>query len=166
MQRLEGRLKIDKYDLDGELVDAAVYYNEIAQNYADAVSYRDEAKAEVDGIRAKLDQAIRKQLAAANEKTTEDGLKAKITAHPEYQAALEQLAAWNDRVVRWTGLQEAVKQRGYALKDLASLYVAGYWADQAGSTRAAREVKHEVAEEARERIAEKARSRRKLPEDA
>lgn len=176
LDRLETRLKIDKHTLDEELQDQAHYYNDCAQINSDAISYRDEAKADFDGIKAKVDQIVRRDAAGEPKKPTEDDLKSRTIIHPEYQNAQALLASWNDRVNRLTGLQEAIKQRGYALANLTSLYSAGYWADQAGSSRAGREVRHEHAEEARGALAAKERARqeaaggpggrRKLPEDA
>lgn len=163
--RLENGLRIDKYALDDELIEQAHFYNEVAQRHADAISYRDEAKADFEGIKAKVGLTIRQQFAQAGEKITESGVDARIVAHPEYQNALTTLAAWSDRVNRWSGLQTAIQQRGYALKDLSTLYVAGYWADRSAST-VSREVKTGRADSAREKIVEKVRERRKFNEEA
>lgn len=165
LDRLELGLKIDKNDLDNELMDQAYYFYQAARRFADAISYRDEAKADLEGIKAKVGLQIRQQFSDAGEKITEGGVDARVIANPEYQKALDRMAAWTDRVVRWTGLRDSIQQRGYALKDLTALYIAGYWADRAGS-QASREVKGDRAAAGREVIANKARERRRLPEES
>lgn len=164
LARVEAGLRINKYALDEELQSQPAYFYEASQEYATAISYRDEAKAEFEGVRAKLDQQIRRQLADANEKSTEDGIKSRVVAHPEYQQAQTILAAWTDRTFRWDGLKDAIKQRGYALKDLAELYIAGYWADATGASGSGRQARSELAERAKDSLVEK--HRRRIPGDA
>lgn len=158
LSQLERRLRIDKFNLDTELVEQGDYYNQAAQSYADAVSYRDEAKAELSGIKSKLDLETRQRLTKAEEKFTEAGINARVITEPEYQNALNVQGAWEDRVLRWSGLQEAVKQRGYALKDLAALAMAGYWADANGSVRG--ELRTARAEQVKDALAERAGRKR------
>jgi hypothetical protein len=165
LERLEQSLRIDKYSLDDELIEQAHYYNEVAQRFADTVSYRDEAKADFEGTKAKIDLQIRQKFAQANEKITEAGVEARVVVHPEYQNTLVTLAAWSDRVNRWSGLRDAIQQRGYALKDLSTLYTAGYWGDRSGSS-VSRDVKTERADAARGKLVEKTRERRKFNEAA
>jgi hypothetical protein len=165
LDRLEGGLKIDKYRLDDELIEQAHYYNEVAQRFADAVSYRDEAKAELEGTKAKLALGIRMEYAQANQKITESTVDAQVIAHPEYQNALTALAAWSDRVNRWSGLRDSIHQRGYALKDLSALYIAGYWADRSASS-VPREVHAERTDRVRTGLAQKSQERRRYNEAA
>jgi hypothetical protein len=165
LERLEKKLRIDKHGLDDELVEQAAYLNEVAQYCADAVSYRDEAKANLEGTRAKLDQQLRQQGAEETKRVTDTAVAAMITGHPEFQRAQDRFGAWVDRTNRWNGLREAVSQRGFALKDLTSLYIAGYWATHtmAPETRAVRtatatNIKTAVAEQ-------RSQKRQRLPDD-
>ena len=140
LERLEPKLKIDKFALDDEIVEHAAFLNEIGKYHAEAVSYRDEAKNDVDGTKAKLDQELRMQAAADGTKVTESGIASQVTVHPEFQRALARLGAWSDRVNAWRVTWESCLARTDMLKTLGHLYSSGYWADQsiAGDRREAR----------------------------
>lgn len=156
--RYETLLRIDKNALDDELVEQPQYFSDTSKRLATVISYRDEAKANLEGIRASLDSQIRRTAAENAEKITESGVSNRIIQHPEYEKALIALAAWQDQYNRWMGLKEAIVMRGYALKDLVSLYAADYWArNSAGSsdntrrTAEADHVKKELGDKRRER---------------
>jgi hypothetical protein len=155
---LERSLKIDKYSLDDEFINHPDYMNKVGQNHAEAISYRDEAKVNVEGTYAKLDQEMRAEAVANNERITEDKLKARIITSAEYQNVLYLHGAWNDRVNRWRSLWESVCAKTDMLKELGRLYASGYWADQSISADR-REVVSAVAEPVKKAIAEKARER-------
>jgi preprotein translocase subunit SecA len=156
--RYESMLKIDKHALDDELIEQPQYYSDVSQRLATTISYRDEAKAEVEGTRAMIDQQIRREAVENAEKITESAIGNRVIQHPEYQKVQIVYAAWTDRYNRWMGLKESIIQRGYALKDLVALFAADYWVrNSAGGTSGkirtveANNVKAELREKRRER---------------
>lgn len=153
IDRLEGKLRIDKYALDDELEDQPRYFGEAAQFLADAISYRDDEKSGVDGTRALIDQELRQQAAEEAKKTTESGIANVVIGDPRYQRAIRRHAAWADRVNRLNGIKDAIQQRGYALKDLSSLYVAGYWTGNIANSSEGRGQRTAHAERIKEQAA-------------
>ena len=161
--RLEPQLKINKYELDEELVNQPDFFNKIGQRYAEAISYRDEAKSDRERVRAMLDREFRDE--AGDKKLTEAALNNMIIGHPSYEKATLAMAAWEDRVNKWRALLDGVKARGYVLSDLVTLYNTGYWADSAGGKdRAA--ARENVAREVKEEMSQMRRSKRqRLPDE-
>lgn len=158
---LKDRLRVDKHQLDEEEMDQARFYNQCAQEHALAVSYRDEAKSEVDGTYAMLDQQFRAEAEREEKKMTDTAVKSKITAHPRYQEALVKHAGWTYRMNLWAGLTDAAKMRGYALQDLAKLFVAGYWTGSGTASPVQREAKAKRVDEIKEELAEKRKEKPK-----
>ncbi len=156
--RFESMLRIDKHALDDELIEQPQYYSDVSQKLATCISYRDEAKDHLEGIRAMLDQRVRSEVADDAKKPPETAIASMVVQQPEYQKAKDSLAAWTDRYNRWMGLKEAIIQRGYALKDLVALFVADYFArNSAGGdgsrlrTADAEQVKADLREVRKER---------------
>jgi hypothetical protein len=138
--RYESMLRIDKHALDDELIEQPQYYSDVSQRLATCISYRDEAKDHLEGIRAMCDQRVRSSFADDAKKPPEAAIASMVVQQPEYQQAKDGLAAWHDRYNRWMGLKEAITQRGYALKDLVALFVADYFArNSAGKSVESRE---------------------------
>lgn len=126
--RYESMLTIDKHALDDELLEQPQYYSDVSQRLATCISYRDEAKDNLEGVRAMLDQRIRREVPDDAKKPSETAIASMVIQQSEYQKAKDEHAAWTDRYNRWMGLKEAIIQRGYALKDLVALFVADYFA--------------------------------------
>lgn len=172
LDEMEKLLKIDKYAIDDANADHSALLYEVGKKQADAISYRDEAKADFDGVKAKLHLKVRYAYLEQGEKLgrggiTETMIDSQVVVEPEYQRALTRYAEWSDRVIRWDKLWESMRARGYALGNLSSLATSSYWADRQASA-APREVRSQHAEQARERVgaASMEKQRRRLHEDA
>ena len=122
-------LLIDKLNLDTCLIEQCSVYYKVGIGYADAVSYRDQAKSELDKVKAECDKFIRQDAAMANERITEAQVAAKILEETEYQIALGEFLEWKMLTDKWTALKESFGQRAYILRDLAQLWMANYYAD-------------------------------------
>lgn len=124
-------LLIDKYNLDDDLVEQGRVYKIVADRLADAMSYRDQAKAELDRTRAECDKFIRQDAALANERITEAQVASKILEEATYQTAQNEHLEWRYITEKWTVLRDSFIQRGYALRELCQLWMANYYADTA-----------------------------------
>lgn len=120
---------IDKHNLDSAIVDQMRVYNYVGMEYANAVSYRDQAKFELDKVKAECDKFIRQDAALANERITEAQVAAKILEELTYQKANDEFLEWKMVTDKWTALKESFTQRSYMLRELCQLWMAHYWAD-------------------------------------
>lgn len=160
--RYDAALGINKYDLDNAMIDHPGFLNRVGQRHADAISYRDEAKDDLEGTKARVDSELRFQHTERGEKFTEKSIDGETLAHPDVQRALGWHRAWNDRVNRWRSMWESACSRTEMLKGLCHMYNAGYWADQT-KIGASREARAEAAAETAAGIVGKERPpRRKL----
>jgi hypothetical protein len=124
-------LLIDKYNLDIGLVEQASVYHKIGDRLADAMSYRDQARAELDRTKAECDKFIRQDAALANERITEAQVAAKIVEEATFQTANSEYLEWKLIADKWTVMKDSFNQRAYALRDLCQLWMANYYSDTA-----------------------------------
>jgi Arc/MetJ family transcription regulator len=129
MEEFKEGLMIDKYALDDALEQQAFRMYQVSERTAEAISIRDRCKENVETTDAETAEAIRKHYLKTGDKLTEANLlqqvatsKAHLDAHEEYIEAKKQADLWSS-------LKDAYIQRGLALRELAGLYVAGYFAD-------------------------------------
>ena len=161
LKRLESGLQIDREGLDDAVLHHAEYLYNVGKRHTEAISYRDEAKNDFDGTKAKLNLQIRMKLVEDGEKATESAVEARIVVHPEYQNAQYVLGAWNDRVNNWRVLWESACARTDMLKECDRLWVGGYWATESiGAQR--NEARDRTAERVKDALAEKRRTRPRL----
>lgn len=133
MAECEGLLLINKNNLDEELIHQPEVYHRVANEYALAVSRKDESKYELELAEADADQRIRLELAADNEKVTEPIVAKRVSLDAEvHNKTLEYLSS-KELSERWKALVDSFGQRAYALRDLTSLYISGYFGEVVGN---------------------------------
>lgn len=132
-QDLEASLRIDRNGLDDALIAQPDLYYRVSRSYAMSLSRRDQKKIELEEVRARIDQEIRRRSAKDNEKITEAAIMGRIVLDDQYREASETLNDTNTEMNGWLALRSAYEQRSYALKDLSALYVAGYFGDKTGA---------------------------------
>jgi hypothetical protein len=128
-ERLEAAITIDRDALDDELVMQPQLLWQVSEAYTDAVSRADQAKEALAVSQSKVSLRIRRDLSRKGEKATENIITAKINTDEEYQAAIEEHLTAKNEAEKLRGLKEAYLQRGFVLKDLCALYVAGYFGE-------------------------------------
>jgi len=150
-------ITIDPYRLDEEWVRQPELYHEYAEKVADARQAYDDAKNEVEVLRAEL----YRQVTAAPEtfglaKTTEKALENAILAHPNYKKAVEvQLDAKHELAVLEAALS-ALDHRKKALEKLVELHVADYYSKPKARGASGRERTQEMESESfRRRLSRK-----------
>jgi len=127
IKELQGYLEIDKLALDDEIVKQPSLFFKASEAYVEAVAERDACKEELSTIDAELDGEIRERLEKRGDKTTEAIVKNEIQTEKRHSAAFDTYILAKTRADRLLALKEAFQQRGYMLRDLASLYVANYY---------------------------------------
>lgn len=125
----EKHLAIHKYQLDDDIEDQANLFFEVAQRASEAMALRDGAKTELEEIEARLYLTIREDETNAGRKVTEAMLSHMVSLSSPYTKKKEAFDAAKHEVDRWNVLKEAFVQRGFMLKEMAGLYVAGYFAE-------------------------------------
>ena len=122
-------LKINKHNLDEEIVRQAELFGEIGDAYVDAAAQRDAAKEALACVDAELDGDIRSN--AGDIKITETMVKNEVILHPKHIKAFD---AWLDAKLiadKFGVVKEAFAQRQYMLRELAGLYQSNYYQDKA-----------------------------------
>lgn len=149
LRELSADLKIDKHDLDNELVHQPELYHKAGQEYAAATSYRDEAKDDRDGVKADLDFKLRREAEKEGKKLTEALITNMIIGDDKYRDANRIYQDWTRLASRWVSLREDFHSRGFVLRELVTLWVNSYY--QSNS---------ETRSDARDRVAERVKQAR------
>lgn len=131
LKEFEQALTIDKHDLDTELLSQADLFYRVAQEYAEAVSYRDQAHENLKGTDADLNLQIRQQF--ADSKITEAKINAMVLDHQEHKEKFHSWLKDKEKADKIGHLKEAFIQRSYMLRDLVQLYIAGYFNEKSVS---------------------------------
>lgn len=156
-ETLRDRLRIDKSQLDREVSEQPVLFYSAAEAYEDAVAERDTLKEALESVDAELDGVVRAKLDGKHDKITEAMVKSGIQLSPKHEKAFASFLEAKTRASKLEAMKDAFKQRGYMLRDLASLYVSSYF--EQSSIRGTNSTDRAVYEGQRERLAQARRQR-------
>lgn len=118
-------LEIDKDDLDTCIMRQPGLYQDVADAYVEAMSIRDFAKAEEDRIESATATRIRAE--AEGKGPTEATVKALVTLDADVIEARHNTIRATAAATALAQMRESYAQRAYALKDLAQLWLGGYF---------------------------------------
>lgn len=122
LDELRNTLQFDKRQLDAVLERSAKEFYEIADAVAYAISRRDEAKDKVKIIEAEVRENFRNApLKEGEKKMTVDDLKAAVEVHPDVIKVNRDLRDMELELKRLQALEEAFRQRGYAINNMVKL---------------------------------------------
>lgn len=128
LEQIKGMLQINKHRLDDELEQQAQITYEISDKVSLASKEVAELKESMEATRA----AISIELRTVYEKATISEVDSKIAVNSNYRGAF---IDWQDAKrehEQWAGLLEAWRAKGFALKTLADLHMANYYAVNSG----------------------------------
>ena len=134
-ERYQSELKIDRDDLDNELVRQPGNFHAVSYQWTLACSRRDAQKLAVKGVHGREWNRIREKVEAEGNRATVDLMTAMLEKSKKYREAQD---LYNEAVAEaeaWGALKEAWMQRSYALKDLVNLFVAQYFETDSMSGR-------------------------------
>lgn len=126
-KQFEARLKIDRNNLDQELIEQPELFYHVCEQHVKAVSTRDVLYEKRKALEADLSGRIRSEMEKASEKITESRLSAAVAAHEELLDAKGEYLEASREAELWGAMKEAFAQRTYALKDLSGLYSSQYF---------------------------------------
>jgi hypothetical protein len=127
LDRFREMLRIDKNNLDEEMLRQPFVYQDISEAYVNAAGERDFAKEALARVDAKLAEEFRAKAAKDKERTSETKIGDLVIRAPEHVEAHLEFAAKKRKADILSALQSSFDQRGKMLRELASLYVAGYF---------------------------------------
>lgn len=136
-----GLLLIDKNAMDDMWLDQPRIVQEIGERVALESSRRDEAKDQLADISATVDSEVREAHAEDEKKPTETAIKNEVKQDSRVTRAQRRLRVFELNVARLQALSTSFHQRRYALQDLTTLWIGGYFTSNSGAARDARERK-------------------------
>ncbi|AFV81305.1 hypothetical protein F862_gp073 [Vibrio phage vB_VpaS_MAR10] len=128
IRSFKGRLRIDKNDLDNELVEQSHLFFEVSERLTWAKAERDEIKRECDELAGE----IKAEIFADNPKMADTKATALVKKDADFIERYREKTEADRIVGAWEALVEAFKSRGYMLRQLADLYVANYYSPISG----------------------------------
>lgn len=152
-------IMIDKHGLDDEWIAQPGIVQAIGERLALEISRRDEAKDDVADIMSELDAIVRDLHANDDKKPTETAIKNEIAQDSKVKLMKKRLRVLELNVGRLGALQTSWHQRRYALQDLVSLHLGGYYTSNSGAAKQARENTHDSSRKAMQAERTKRRER-------
>ena len=146
---LRRKIAFDRDALDDAIEEQAGLFLQCADAVAMAISRRDEAKSAMDLEFAKACDRAR---TGAIEKKTESGIKEAAQLDKKHMAAE---AAHRDAKLEAdlaSSLRESFEMRGKMLREMAQLYIAGYYQAAGVGGRIRREINDDAAASARKTL--------------
>jgi len=125
----EARLVINKFRLDDDIERQSIHFYDIASKTANALAERDALKAELAEHEGTVYLEIKQECAENGTKTTETMLHNMVLESSIYQQANKDYLEAKAMADKWFVLKEAFVQRGFMLREMAGLYVSGYFSE-------------------------------------
>ena len=124
---LRAKLKIGRDSLDDNAIEQSEYYLEACEAHVLAVSQRDAAKENLAVVDARCAQRLRMEWNKNGEKFNETMVGDAVQCDPEHTKAFEHHAHMVKRAAILGGIKESFDQRQKMLRELSTLFVAGYF---------------------------------------
>lgn len=123
-------LAINKYTLDDEFVEQADIFYRVSEAAAIAVSVRDAAKDTLARGKAQLELELRKDAVDSKVRVTDKEILANVEADEGTLVLTTDYLDKRTDADLWFALKESFIQRSYMLRNLGSIYIAGYYSDR------------------------------------
>lgn len=127
------KLRIDKHALDDEVEQQPELYGEIAEAAAFAKSQVESLEEQVKHQEAAIDADTRKAAANADERITENEIKAIIASDEIRKEMIINLLNARHLQRQLEALTTAFRHRSYALRDMVDLFLASYYSSRSAS---------------------------------
>ena len=131
----QDRLRIDKHNLDEELIQQPELFYRVSHMYSSACSDKDMFKESLEVMETKLFNKLRKEADALPGRTTDSSIRSKVSSMKEVIGLRTAYKEAKHRAEELLPLKEAYEQRGYALKELCNLYSSNYFQAESGGKR-------------------------------
>lgn len=127
---LKDSLKLDIMSLDTACLEQASLYEEMGEDWAEAIAERDRVKERLTAKRAEIDEDVRKhpENYGSGDKITETWIANKVSQNAEIVTLNDELITCQYDVNMLSTGKESIEHRGNALKFLIELYKGNYFA--------------------------------------
>jgi hypothetical protein len=125
-EELSAKLQVDELRLDEEIIELPRLLQEVNEYVAAAVYMRDQVQNEIKIAMAEESRDIRVHSEASAKRLTEASIEVGVVLSPRIKAMQTRFEDVKYDLARWQALSEAVRNKGYALKNVAELIIAGY----------------------------------------
>lgn len=158
LEEHERNVPIDEHDLVSCQKQQTESYDAVGRRAAFEASKRDAAKQHLKMVSARVEDRIRADAKDEGEKVTEATVAARVLLDPDVIEAETILQDLNRAVRDLEALRDSFQQRSVMLRDMAQLWIAGYYGDSAtaGADRAVRAIN---AKDAKREIAKRHRDK-------
>lgn len=127
-QKVKDHLKVDPFNLVEDWEQQPHLFMFWSEKWVDAVLRKENAKQQLETLRANLDLDIRQNPEAYGIlKITESVVDSAIKTHPEYQQLLREYNQLCSEVNFLSSVKEALNHKRKALESLTQLWVTGYY---------------------------------------
>lgn len=127
---LRDKLRIDRDNLDFEIIAQPEYFYQAANACAEAISRRDRAYESIKQVDASLYMVVRVKAEETGAKVTETTVGNMVLADENHIEAHHAWAEAKADADSLAALRDAFQQRGYMLRDLVQLIVTGYYSEK------------------------------------
>jgi hypothetical protein len=137
-ERWTDQVRIDKDNLDEELIHQPALYQSVGEAMAEAVSNRDFADAELNRLCAETSLYIRQHPGEFPFKLTEDSIASAVLTNPQVVEARTAYLNAKKHAQLMTNTLSVFERRHGVLENLVRLYLSGYFMDASASNLDAR----------------------------
>lgn len=123
-------LKINKNQLDEELVQGPELLFSVWEAYIQAIDIRDALKNDLAVVEAEVDKKIRHDAEVAEEKITEGAVKARVLTNQRRKKAYDNFLDAKLAADKLFALKESFTLRGEAINQLCKLYTSNYYQER------------------------------------
>lgn len=121
------RVRIDRHTLDLAAEEQPQLFMEVADHHVMAQSQYDGARDELTRVDARLGREVREKMVAAGDKPTEGKVADYVLGEKEHLDAADKVAKLKVEVDEWGAIRSALEHRKSMIRELATLYVSGYY---------------------------------------
>ena len=129
LDEFKGYLKIDKFALDKEITRQPELFYEVAQIATEKAGEADAAKLALEQAFASISLDIREDFLAQGKKATEGLILQTTKNDKDYITFQDEYLLATHLSSLWSAQKESFNQRSFMLKNMVSLYCAGYYQD-------------------------------------
>ena len=127
LEHYRERLKLDRHALDFAAESQPELFLAVAEQHVLALSRLDAAKDELTRLDARLARDVRKRIEAEGGKTTEGRIADEVLTQQEHIDHATTMSAAKIEADNWSALRTAYDHRLRMIRELVSMYSAGYY---------------------------------------
>lgn len=135
IEHYRDKIKLDRHALDLAAEEQPGLFLEVAEQHVQAKSRYDQARDNLTRLDAKIAQRVRTAWNEAKDgKATEGKVADIVLTDPEHLTAADAMQKAKEEVDEWDALRSAFDHRLRMIRELTSLYAAGYYSASGSSS--------------------------------